>query len=333
MSVPVSKRVEWLSFLRGLNILLVVMFHVQLIDMSTGQNHQFCSDISYPFNPLRMPLFIFCSGGLLYLSRISKNWSVKSLYIDKAKRIFIPFIFFSFIYYFLKLLVNKYVKTQVDFSLGNFLESFIIFEGHPTAPLWFLATLMTLMLMYPLFRFLCNKVFYVVSFFLFCVVFYYIDLTSLLPYNFFYILKINHYLIYFFFGIFFFRLKIYQFIDNWYYLFIFITLYIITYYYHIDLLCSILGILWMISMSMIVSRYIPNLLSSYREYIYQIYLLSLPFQAFVELILWKKIFYCESFFLVFYILSILIGLFVPVLISKAVEKTNIKYMKMCFGLK
>ena len=38
----------------------------------------------------------------------------------------------------------------------------------------------------------------------------------------------------------------------------------------------------------------------------------------------KKIFYCESFFLVFYILSILVGLFVPVLISKAVEKTNIK---------
>ena len=259
--------------------------------MSTGLNHQFCSDMSYPFNPLRMPLFIFCSGGLLYLSRILKHWNIKSLYIDKTKRIIIPFIFFSFIYYFFKLLVNKYVKTQVDFSLSNFLESFAIFEGHPTAPLWFLATLMTLMLMYPLFRFLCKKKFYILFFFIFCIFFYYMDLTSIFPYNFFFILKINHYLVFFFFGIFFFRLKIYQLINNWYSLILFITFYIITYYYHIDLFCSLVGILCMISLSMIVSRYFPNLFSTYREYIYQIYLLSLPFQAFVELILWKKLFY------------------------------------------
>ena len=89
----------------------------------------------------------------------------------------------------------------------------------------------------------------------------------------------------------------------------------------------------MISLSMIVSRYFPNLFSTYREYIYQIYLLSLPFQAFVELILWKKLFYNESFFFMFYILNLLMGLFVPVLISKAVEHSGIKYLKMCFGLK
>ena len=31
-----SNKIEWLAVLRGLNILLVVMLHIQLIDMSTA---------------------------------------------------------------------------------------------------------------------------------------------------------------------------------------------------------------------------------------------------------------------------------------------------------
>ena len=89
-----QERIQWLALLRGFNILLVVMGHVQLINMSTGVNHDFCVQISEPFRPFRMPLFIFCSGGLLYLSRIRKNWSVKNLYIDKFFRILCPFLFF-----------------------------------------------------------------------------------------------------------------------------------------------------------------------------------------------------------------------------------------------
>ena len=87
MSLLASEKIEWLSLLRGLNIILVVMFHVQLIDLSTGENHPFCTQICEPFNLIRMPLFIFCSGGLLYISRIRKNWKIKKLYIDKVKRI------------------------------------------------------------------------------------------------------------------------------------------------------------------------------------------------------------------------------------------------------
>ena len=89
-----KERIEWLAVLRGLNILLVVMVHIQLIDMSTGENHAFCTALNYPFHPIRMPLFIFVSGGLLYLSRISKNIPILELYKDKCQRILIPFVFF-----------------------------------------------------------------------------------------------------------------------------------------------------------------------------------------------------------------------------------------------
>ena len=93
-----KQRIEWLAILRGMNILLVVMVHVQLVNMLTGENHFFCRALSFPFHPIRMPLFIFISGGLLYLSRIRKEIPTKALYKDKFQRIVIPFVFFVIAY-------------------------------------------------------------------------------------------------------------------------------------------------------------------------------------------------------------------------------------------
>ena len=89
-----SNLMDWLSVMRGLNIVLVVMYHVQLIDFATGNNHITCEQIPSIFIPVRMPFFIFSSGGLLFLSRINKNWNTKDLYWDKFQRIIIPFLFF-----------------------------------------------------------------------------------------------------------------------------------------------------------------------------------------------------------------------------------------------
>ena len=161
----VKNRIDWLAVLRGLNILLVVMLHIQLIDMSTGEANQFCHDVTYLFNPIRMPLFIFISGGLLYVSRIRKRIDTKTLYIDKFKRIMIPFFFFVNVYYFIKILFSQFVKTPVDYSIQDYLLSFLYFSGHPSAPLWFLATLMIFMLLYPLYCRFCENNLMMIAFY------------------------------------------------------------------------------------------------------------------------------------------------------------------------
>ena len=89
-----NQRIEWLAIMRGLNILLVVIAHAQLINITTGDPFPITDYFSSYLVPVRMPLFIFCSGGLLYLSRIQKNWTVGNLYRDKAQRILCPFLFF-----------------------------------------------------------------------------------------------------------------------------------------------------------------------------------------------------------------------------------------------
>ena len=327
-----GKRIEWLAVLRGLNILLVVMFHVQLIDMSTGENHAFCNEITSFFTPIRIPLFIFISGGLLYLSRIRKEWEIKKLYRDKLKRIMIPFVFFVTIYFFIKALMNSVVKTKVDLSIHYFLESFLLFENHPSAPLWFLATLMILMLMYPLFKYVCKKDVYMLSFFIFTICIYFFDLSSYERFNYFYLLYLNKYLVFFYLGIFFFKYETYKYMNNIFVFLLLLFLYTLTFIYDIDLLTSVLGILTMTSLCIIVSRYLPSLFSSFRDYIYQVYLMSFIFQGFVELVLWKKMFYNESLFIVFYILNVAFGIYGPVIISKIIKRTNNNILSLCFGI-
>lgn len=333
MTIHISNRIEWLSLLRGLNIILVVMFHVNLIDLSTGENHTFCTSICEPFNPIRMPLFIFCSGGLLYLSRIRKGWSVKDLYVDKVNRILYPFLFFVTFFYFFKLLFNPFTKTKVVFSIGNYLESFYIFYQHPSAHLWFLSVLLWFMMLYPLFVWLSKSIVRMTSFLLLTAAFYFADFLPLTPENYFFFFTLNKYLVYFFFGIFIFRYELYQYLRNRIICLATIALYALSFWMEIPLLTSMIGILMMIAVSQQIALVQPKLFHYFREYIYQIFLMSFIFQPFVELLLWKRIFYNEDLFLLFYVLNVLSGIFLPVLVTKAVEKSNWKWLKVCIGIK
>ena len=329
-----KERIQWLAVLRGLNIIFVVMGHVQLIDMSTGLNHDFCLRVTNPFGPFRMPLFIFCSGGLLYLSRIQKKWETKDLYIDKFYRILCPFLFFVVFYYFFKLALNPFIKTKVVFSIGDFLESFAVYYDHPSAHLWFLPVLLFFMLLYPLFKRLCRNDVSMWVFLFFSIVFYHIDSNLCGEKNYFFIDNLHLYLVFFFFGIFFFKYELYRSLSTIWSFIVLVILYVVSYLFtDMLLLTSLLGILMMIAFSQQIALYYPSLFSSFREYIYQIYLMSFIFQPFVELILWKKLFYNENLFLLFYLLNVLSGIYLPVFVSKLAERYGHRWLKICLGLK
>lgn len=325
--------IKWLAVLRGCNILLVVMVHVQLINMATGENHDFCNSITMPFNPIRMPLFVFCSGALLYVSRIKKGWKTIALYKDKIQRIAVPFIFFCIVYYFIKILFSSFVKTAISFSLSDFLKSFVSYSNSPSAHLWYLATLFTLMLMYPLFNFMCKKSVYTIIFTIFSVIIYFIDLSFLADYNYFNIQYINKYIVFFFFGIVFMRYELWNYLNGYWKIILLFVSYVVLISYGSVFFQSIIGILLAISIFLKVAQYKPNLFKSYRNYIYQIYMMSLIFQPFVELILWKKLFYNEHLFLLFYVINVAFGIYGPVFVSKLIEKVPVRMIRMCFGLK
>lgn len=330
-----KSRIDWLAIMRGITILLVVMRHVQLVDMSTGENHLECVQMYLPFTWMRMPVFIFSSGGLLYLSRIRKNVGIMDLYKDKFLRICIPFLFFVNVYYFVKLLTNSIIKTPVDTSFQYYLENYYIFQGHPSAPLWFLATLTILMLMYPLFVWLCKSKWLTLTFFAFSVLLYNVDFISILnpSDNYFYLFTFNNYLVFFFSGIAFFKYELHKYLDDTRLIAILIAAYALFAYFDCELLASLSGIATLVSICQPLARKCGNLFGSFRDHIYQIYLMSFLSQAFVELILWKKLFYNEDLFWVFYVLNVLIGIYVPVLLTLLIRRIPVRAIRLCFGLK
>lgn len=256
-----------------------------------------------------------------------------SLYKDKIIRIMAPFFFFVTVYFLIKALMDGIVKTPVNITLNYYLESFVLYANHSSAVLWFLATLMELMLFYPVYRYACKNTFFMFVLLAMSFLGYFLDISVPADENYFNYSEINHYFFYFYFGIMFFRYSLYKYLDNSFLFFFLVVIYAVMYHFDVDLITSIVGILAMVSMVLVLSRYLSFDFSFIGNNIYQIYLMSLIFQGFVELVLWKKLFYNENLFFLFYLLNLSFGLFMPLFITRIVEKCPVRLVRICFGLK
>ena len=85
-------------------------------------------------------------------------------------------------------------------------------------------------------------------------------------------------------------------------------------------------------MAKLLSERMPSVLSSFRDQSFQIFLLGIYPQMFVELILMKKMtaIWMQPVLLV---LSVLLGIYIPVLISKCIKRLDNRYINMILGLK
>jgi len=328
-----AKRIEWISIMQSFAIVLVVMYHVQLVDKSTGMNHAFCEHISDIVEPFHMPAFFFVSGALLCLTRIERHWQTRRLYADKLRRLMVPMVFFVVVNYILKVAMNSVVKHPVEASLWNFVESFFIYKNHPSDYLWFLPTLMGLMLLYPFLRAVCNRTSLIAPVFITSVALWFVDLPIPEEWNVLSISHLNKYFVFFFSGVVTFKLGLYKRLNSWPALAVSGAATVAFYLCDIPLATSLAGICAIMSASLLAERVCGRLFSSFRNYIFPIYLMGIRVQAIVELLLWRMVFYDERFVVVFYVVNVLAGLYIPVLIAKLLEKSHSNLLKMCFGLR
>lgn len=328
-----KEKLAWVSIVRGITIMLVVVYHVQLIDMSTGCNHRFCEIIPQVYLPFFMPVFFFISGGLVYKSRIRRDCGIPEFYRDKFLRIVLPFIFFVTVYFSIKMLFNSMVKTPAEMSFTYYLKSFVYYTDYPSKPLWFLPTLATMMLLYPIYKYACKNDLRLILILMLTALFYYADI-SFIP-NLFNIDELNKYLVFFFLGIVFFQKEIYKYFTGVKTLILSVLLYAIVYGTELSLLKSFIGVLMMVNIGFMLEKngIATRILTLFSDYLLQIYLMSMIFQGFVELVLWKKLFYNENLVYLFYAVNILSGLFIPIIITKIIKKVPIKFIRLCFGLK
>jgi hypothetical protein len=89
------------------------------------------------------------------------------------------------------------------------------------------------------------------------------------------------------------------------------------------------GITISFAVALLADKYVPKLFCGFRNYTYQIFLMGIFAQMFVKIV-YKHI---SAPYVVAYIICMLAGLYVPVVVSKVIEKINWKLLKLCVGLK
>lgn len=324
------KKINWLLILQGWAMLWVVIGHAFLSPMGEGPSWEVVlMGFAYSFH---MPLFILASGYLFYMTRIANpEWkgrgNLRSIIWDKTKRLLIPGLVFSIFALVLKIAFPWEMSRQVSLTTREIAHIYLFPYDNPMRELWFIAVLMWLFLLLPIWKLTLMKVWSTMITVVVLVAFHYIrpDIEFLC------IGRVFYHAIWFYLGII--TCK-YDFVEKVLNNNAFLTLAFGIILYILGMLTdsfvtTIGGIILSFGLSLLLNNYCPKALFSFRDYTYQIFLIGIFAQMFVK-ILNRHI---SVPYVLVYIICIVMGLYVPVIVSKIIEKINWEPLLLCVGLK
>lgn len=328
-----NKKINWLLILQGWAMLWVVVGHSPIGEAGHGpvwENALY--HFAYSFH---MPLFMLVSGWLFYLTRLSesglsgggKKWSFSAIVKDKAIRLLLPGLVFSIVALALKLAFPGEMSRQTGLNLQELTHAYLYPYDNPLRELWFIITLFGLMLLAPLWKLILSDRWskWIVLFVLAAFHFVHPEIELLC------IDRVFNHAIWFYLGLLICEVGIVENVfekGKWLTLILGVATFFVGRF--IDpFLITMGGILFSFGLSLIADRYIPRLFCGFRNYTYQIFLMGIFVQIAVK-IAYRNI---EMPYMLAFVLCIVVGLYVPVLISKIIEKINWKPLKLCVGLK
>ena len=326
------KRINWLQILQAFTMLLVVMGHSNMGEIGEGPQWE---TVLYEFaRPFRMPMFMMISGFLFFLTRLSPvdetgkyKWSYLPAIKEKAVRLLIPMAFFTLLAFAVKVAFPGEVTRQAGLSLKSILFAFLYPNDGPLREMWFIAALFWLFLLMPLWRIvLRNK--WLKWGTLALVTLLHFWHPSIGPLS---IDRSCENVVYFYIGLLLCESEAvdkYILPQKWLCLIIGVVLYAIGCLTHI-FISTLGGILFSICLSLFLDKVWPGAFKSFRDYTYQIFLMGIFAQIAVR-ILYRHfgIPYLPAF-----VLSTVVGIYVPVLVSKLVRLINWAPLCVCLGLK
>ncbi len=342
------KKINWLLLLQGWTMLWVVLGHSPLtMDESMPQFAQVIFTIAYSFH---MPLFILISGYLFYLTRlysrasqdagINKKWSYKSIILDKLKRLGIPFIVFTILAMAMKVLFPDNMARSTSFSIGEFFHALIYPREGPLMEMWFVAVIMWMFILTPVWEWSFKSVSRIITLSFILLLFNlftkYLHLGSFLCLN-----DTAKFGLYFYLGM----LACKYSTDNVYKAYRYRILIISALCYigcllvNFQLGVAISGITFSVCLAFILDKHAPNSFSSFRNYTYQIFLIGIFAQILIKMI-YKRVSFMEIaihnptlMYVAFFLICLIMGLYVPVIVSKIAEKINWNPILISIGLK
>ena len=332
----VKKKINWLLILQAWAMLWVVIGHAFLGKHNEGPEWEtMLGNIAYSFH---MSLFMLVSGWLFYLTRLKHNeitpplWPYNKIVKDKALRLLLPGFVFSLVAFALKLAFPGEMSRQTGVSLSEIAHAYLYPYDNPFRELWFIVTLFVFFLLTPLWRTLLKQKWGMWGGVVVLTVLYFYHPST----TFICIDRVCRFAIWFYLGLVISKENIvdkYLINQPWLTLASGAVLYVGSRLIDMGQISSFLGVVGGITFSfgfaLVADKYIPKLFCGFRNYTYQIFLMGIFAQMFVK-IMYKHI---SMPYVAAYILCILMGLYVPVLVSKLIEKINWKPLSLCVGLK
>lgn len=311
-------------------MLWVVIGHAPL-DSASGNPIvvQWLYDFAYSFH---MPLFVFVSGYLFHLTRIARNTPYREMILDKLTRLGIPYTAFTIIAMAFKALVPAAVKRHSEISLTEFAYAMICPSEGPLSELWFVMMLMMLFAAYPLWKQGGKWAIMIVV----ALVLGSHLIPEFTP-NILSTSSLCRYAVYFALGVYAARYRDERLLSRKN---ILATLVVLGVALLSDLLMpwnikpfemsiALCGIIFSIVLAHLADRFAPKLLFTFRDYTYQIYLMAIFVQIAVKFLYQRGII---ANYTLGYLLCILLGLYIPVLVSLTAQKIGNRYINLCLGL-
>lgn len=328
-----GKKINWLLILQGWAMLWVVIGHsfVGEFLQGPGWENELCK-FAYRFH---MPLFMLVSGWLFYLTRLrpslstwgGQKWNYSAIVKDKVVRLIVPGVVFSLIAFAVKLAIPGEVSRQAGLSLHEIGHALLYPYDNPFREFWFIATLFWFFLMTPMWKWILKRKWLMWTTIVMLIVLHFVEPGT----EFLSIDRVCSNAIWFFLGL---VVSKEDYVDKifnknaWWTLLIGVFIYCIGRF--VNPFITTMGcIVFSFGLALLLDKYIPKTFFTFRNYTYQIFLMGIFAQMFVK-ILYRHI---SMPYIAAYILCILMGLYVPVLVSKLIEKINWTPLSFCVGLK
>lgn len=328
-----KNKINWLLILQGWAMLWVVVGHAFLGKYRGGPEWEtLLCNFAYSFH---MQLFMLVSGYLFYMTRMApvqpsgggNLWQYKDVVIDKMKRLLLPGVVFTIIAFVIKLAVPGEVNRQTGLNIREIVHWILYPYDNPFREMWFIATLFIFFLFTPLWKVVTKNSYTMwVMVFILALLYFVRPETQFLSIN-----KVCMHAVWFYMGIILSKTDVVEkeiSRHTWMVLLAGVVIYAIGLSTH-KVLLTVGGITFSIALAMLLDRYLPKMFFTFRNYTYQIFLIGIFAQMFVK-ILYRHI---SMPYVAAYILCILMGLYVPVIVSKLIEKINWKPLSLCVGLK
>lgn len=93
---------------------------------------------------------------------------------------------------------------------------------------------------------------------------------------------------------------------------------------------AFVGTFFTMSLCLIIGKWFPRLFSSFRNYTFQIFLMGIFFQMAIRWIFVK--YGNDALFVPMWLLSVVVGVYIPTLIAGIIKKSAPEGVRLCFGL-